>query len=296
MADLDPDLGTRSYPYSRAVASTVAAIGSKYDSLNDMISEYQSSCSETAQLLRDISVAVQNEIDGAEISLAIEDHLNALNSEFVASMRVEKSVQNDTKALKHVQSYASTHAQALGQSAQDVLASEQSVDALNVSFSKSLEQQRQKSSTRTIPGYTPVQMDSYVRFRNAVAGGSIAPTPLLTASDVVQFMELEEVDDDGIMIGRTVRDYKCPITGEYLQNPVRARCGHHFSRDAVLQYIEELSQTNGDEVACPVSGCPYPISVTELVPDAGIELLVNAAWKRERQRTHSARAQATSVQ
>lgn len=296
MADPETNVGTRPYPYSRAVANSIAPIGSKYDVLNDLVSEYQQSCNETAQLLRDISVAVQNEVNGADISLAVEDHMNTLNSEFVTSMRVEKSIRSDAKALQSVQSYASAHAQALGQSAQEVLGSGQSVEALNVTFANILEQQRQKDSRQTTHGYASGSMDRYVRFRNSVVGGSIPPTQSLTAADVLQFMELEDMDEDSIMIGRTVRDYKCPITGEYLEDPVRARCGHHFSRDAVLQYIQMLSETNGDEIACPVSGCHFPIRTSELVTDAGIGPLVNAARARERHRTQSVRAHATSVQ
>ena len=73
--------------------------------------------------------------------------------------------------------------------------------------------------------------------------------------------------------------FKCPITGELFQNPVKKSqwvwvligsesCGHTYSKEGIMNYLR-----NRRSAVCPVAGCDKKVSVQSLVPDEDM------AWK-----------------
>lgn len=71
-------------------------------------------------------------------------------------------------------------------------------------------------------------------------------------------------EDDDIVVGGTVLQYRCPLTASLLQDPViNTKCQHAYSRDAIHTYIRDQGHT-GLQVACPAAGCRQWVSMTSL--------------------------------
>eukprot|EP00475_Leptophrys_vorax_P024154 TRINITY_DN3326_c0_g1_i2.p1 TRINITY_DN3326_c0_g1~~TRINITY_DN3326_c0_g1_i2.p1 ORF type:complete len:284 (+),score=73.23 TRINITY_DN3326_c0_g1_i2:166-1017(+) len=71
--------------------------------------------------------------------------------------------------------------------------------------------------------------------------------------------------------------FMCPLTRSLLVDPVKSsKCGHHYSKQAIMQYIHSKAQHRQPAV-CPVSGCRQLVTSESLEPD------VEAAfWLRRR--------------
>lgn len=82
------------------------------------------------------------------------------------------------------------------------------------------------------------------------------------------------------IITTTRQSYRCPITKQMLEEPVRAPCGHYFSREAILRTLDG---------ACPV--CRRPLEPRQL--RAAPAMAEKARRWREREQRERARERAT---
>ncbi|KAK3814928.1 MAG: zinc-finger of the MIZ type in Nse subunit-domain-containing protein [Benniella sp.] len=90
----------------------------------------------------------------------------------------------------------------------------------------------------------------------------------------------EDGDDDDmeiIMTDTGVHNLKCPITTNFLEDPVTSsECNHSFSKEAILQLIQSRGanrsnkSNNPNKCLCPVHGCNRPISADVLQPNKAL--------------------------
>lgn len=73
--------------------------------------------------------------------------------------------------------------------------------------------------------------------------------------------------EDELFVSRK-SNLKCPISGDYLQSPVRAiTCKHLFSRDAFQEWL----RNSGGRNKCPVAGCNQQFSkIGDVEPDEDV--------------------------
>ena len=84
-------------------------------------------------------------------------------------------------------------------------------------------------------------------------------------------------DDDELQEIHQERSVKCPIMGSFLEEPmVSDKCGHAYSKAAILQYLGSRGTK-----ACPVAGCPHHISQSNLQPDLALQQLVRRHKRRQ---------------
>ncbi|KAK8797922.1 hypothetical protein WA171_005451 [Blastocystis sp. BT1] len=73
----------------------------------------------------------------------------------------------------------------------------------------------------------------------------------------------------GVVEANPENRFKCPITGELFENPVKNEsCGHTYSKEGIMNYLKKRSFA-----VCPVAGCDKTVDVNSLVPDEDM------AWK-----------------
>lgn len=83
----------------------------------------------------------------------------------------------------------------------------------------------------------------------------------------------------GVVEANPENRFKCPITGELFENPVKKyrqvwrlidseSCGHTYSKEGIMNYLKKRSFA-----VCPVAGCDKTVDVNSLVPDEDM------AWK-----------------
>lgn len=88
---------------------------------------------------------------------------------------------------------------------------------------------------------------------------------------------MQEEDDDDMEVGTVElnkdNQFKCPITGELLVNPVRKwcsyvsfmpskECKHTYSKEGIMKILGKKRF-----VMCPVSGCGKKVTADSLEPD-----------------------------
>ncbi|KAI5814440.1 zinc-finger of the MIZ type in Nse subunit-domain-containing protein [Pyronema omphalodes] len=86
----------------------------------------------------------------------------------------------------------------------------------------------------------------------------------------------DEDDDDDIEVAQENVSYKCPLTLLEFVEPVTARCGHSFEKEAVLGMFRR-----GATIACPVPGCNKQIQRAELKRDTFLEGKMRRRKERE---------------
>lgn len=92
--------------------------------------------------------------------------------------------------------------------------------------------------------------------------GENEPMPALKELLPAEEGDADDSDDD-LQMGGVVVSFKCPLTQDYFDKPVRSKtCKHVFSADAIAQHLQ-----NSHAGRCPVSGCAETLRSSELVPD-----------------------------
>ncbi|KAI5794160.1 zinc-finger of the MIZ type in Nse subunit-domain-containing protein, partial [Pyronema domesticum] len=86
----------------------------------------------------------------------------------------------------------------------------------------------------------------------------------------------EEESDDEIEVAQETVSYKCPLTLLEFVEPVTAKCGHSFEKEAVLGMFRR-----GTTIECPVPGCNKHIQRQELKRDAFLEGKMRRRKERE---------------
>ncbi len=70
---------------------------------------------------------------------------------------------------------------------------------------------------------------------------------------------------------------KCPLTQQYLEDPVTSGCGHSYSRAAIMQHIRNSHRGGGAK--CPV--CNAAISAGDLKTDEKVRRLVQRELRKK---------------
>ncbi|ODV92252.1 hypothetical protein CANCADRAFT_839 [Tortispora caseinolytica NRRL Y-17796] len=79
----------------------------------------------------------------------------------------------------------------------------------------------------------------------------------------------DDENDDDLVVQRAVESFKCPLTGDLLQNPVtNSLCKHAYSKEAIMQYIERDPTMR---YSCPVAGCTQFVSENVLIANPALE-------------------------
>lgn len=77
------------------------------------------------------------------------------------------------------------------------------------------------------------------------------------ADGLARGVTIDNEDDDEIVMGGTVRQFRCPITADILRDPViHAPCQHAYSREALASYMAQAPGRHGS-VRCPAAGCQH---------------------------------------
>jgi len=100
---------------------------------------------------------------------------------------------------------------------------------------------------------------AYVEFRARIweVNGDGAMPPL---TDMIPAEPGDGADDDELVVGGTVQQFRCPLTALILDDPVvSSACGHAYSRAAIHAYLQER-RLETRHVPCPAAGCPERVS------------------------------------
>lgn len=286
------------FQYPRTAASDVSKLGSKYDELKRLNVEFETALVDATRLLYEVSQAVHGEENALELLQTVDDHKSIINSEYIASMKVAARIDFDREALGSTSEHAFKSAHEPGANIERIAESGATVIPLDVHFDKECNKWNafvyQSAGAKL---FERSQLAAYVKLRNIAAFGTSQPEPeeALALEDVLRdFENLDDDDSDDIMVGRVVHSYKCPLTGEFLEDPMRAPCGHYFSKAAILGHIRQIrEQDRVENIPCPVGGCPQKFRPETLVPEKGILLSIKAARDREILQTQSLRSHAT---
>jgi hypothetical protein len=101
----------------------------------------------------------------------------------------------------------------------------------------------------------------------------------------------DDDDDELTVVGgqnATVSGLTCPLTGKFLEDPVKnIRCGHAYCKNAILVHLQKSS-------VCPVAGCGNKgVKKSHVVPDLELIQLVRRQKRRcdaEREHLHLSQA------
>eukprot|EP00466_Bigelowiella_natans_P002230 jgi/Bigna1/82535/fgenesh1_pg.93_\ len=84
-------------------------------------------------------------------------------------------------------------------------------------------------------------------------------------------------DDEDLVAVDMKRNFKCPITKDTLENPVKNQtCGHIYSREAIMTLLK-----GKQKYKCPCAGCSQYVTVAGLVRDKKIEKELRAFIEEE---------------
>ncbi|VVT56079.1 uncharacterized protein SAPINGB_P004790 [Magnusiomyces paraingens] len=96
-----------------------------------------------------------------------------------------------------------------------------------------------------------------------------------------EYSDYDEDEDDDLVVEETVQSYKCPLTKQYYENPVRSRvCGHSFSSAAIYEILNN-SYFHSDKILCPIPACSHHFSRNDLEPNPQLDRETKAAKRRE---------------
>ncbi|OLL26922.1 E3 SUMO-protein ligase NSE2 [Neolecta irregularis DAH-3] len=93
---------------------------------------------------------------------------------------------------------------------------------------------------------------------------------------------LDEDSDEDIQIQSITQNLKCPLTLQYYEEPMKARCGHIFDKSALYDMFSQRS-VNAQSLPCPQSGCNNLVTKEELKLDRPTLRLVESAKEKERE-------------
>ncbi|KAI8075235.1 zinc-finger of the MIZ type in Nse subunit-domain-containing protein [Gongronella butleri] len=89
-------------------------------------------------------------------------------------------------------------------------------------------------------------------------------------------------NDDDIEVSATRRSLKCPLTQEFLVEPVTSKtCKHTYSKSSVISMLRRSNHSG--IIECPVAGCRTELRTADLYEDTLMERLVAKAKERGEQ-------------
>jgi len=103
-------------------------------------------------------------------------------------------------------------------------------------------------------------------------------------------------DDDDIEIEETqgAASLKCPITGRFLEQPLKNKaCGHVYSHEGIMSHIRAKGRA---ACPCPVGGCANQnVTLQQLEKDVEMEMAVRRQKRREDQEMQQRASQADDL-
>jgi len=107
-------------------------------------------------------------------------------------------------------------------------------------------------------------------------------------------------DDDDIEVfraaGSQVNSLKCPITGLFLEEPMKNKvCGHFYSKEAIMHHLQ-TKQRNRRTPNCPVAGCGNTVTLAQLEKDVMMETMVRREMRRQDQANQLRATQASVLE
>jgi hypothetical protein len=140
-------------------------------------------------------------------------------------------------------------------------AQSQGSDANVVDYEARLNQLMDKEEDRLKPTRLPVAQETYCRELGTELG----------EKDVYEKAKSADDDDIEVMMGsRNAIQLKCPVTSQFLEEPVKNKlCGHVFSKRGIMHMLK------AGQCRCPVAGCTNSrVTQDQLEDDAATALLV----------------------
>ncbi|KNE57481.1 hypothetical protein AMAG_03190 [Allomyces macrogynus ATCC 38327] len=78
-------------------------------------------------------------------------------------------------------------------------------------------------------------------------------------------------DDDLVVVSDRLEDFRCPITGRTIDDPLKSKvCNHVYEAEAIRGFIRDATRRR-EQAECPTTGCNKILSLSDLVKDAGVE-------------------------
>ncbi|KAI9297360.1 hypothetical protein K502DRAFT_357222 [Neoconidiobolus thromboides FSU 785] len=97
--------------------------------------------------------------------------------------------------------------------------------------------------------------------------------------DVAKELSGSSEEDDEVLISSQKENLKCPITTNWLENPVTNKpCQHTYSRNAILGYVKKKAKAK-----CPVAGCNKLVVASTLISNKLLADKVERMKNRERE-------------
>ena len=93
----------------------------------------------------------------------------------------------------------------------------------------------------------------------------------------------EETVGVGIVIGQVEVSLTCPLAKTLMVDPVKnKKCGHSFSKQAILHHIRKYRQNHRKEATCPIGGCNVKLKEADFEPNADLEKAIRKKEREER--------------
>ena len=90
----------------------------------------------------------------------------------------------------------------------------------------------------------------------------------------------DDDDDDELVINKSKANVVCPLSRALFDDPVRAQCGHTFSRQALLDLARQTKGAS-KQPPCPIPGCTRKINMAKLEADEDKAYEVREYKRRE---------------
>jgi hypothetical protein len=190
-----------------------------------------------------------------EVQAFLEEQRGRLQKLAESNVLRERTVDTFVSSVKRLQ-------QEVG-SAQSRQSQNESSDENVVDYEARLNELMDQEDVRREPTRLPVAQETYCRELGTELG----------MKDVFEKAKRANDDDDDIevMMGsRTAVQLKCPVTSQFLEEPVKNKlCGHVFSKRGIMHMLKS------GPCRCPVAGCTNSrVTQEQLEDDAATALLV----------------------
>jgi hypothetical protein len=191
-----------------------------------------------------------------EVQAFLEEQRGRLQKLAESNVLRERTVDTFVSSVKRLQQEVGNGATAQSQS-------QGSGDDNVVDYEARLNELMDKEDERLQPTRLPVAQENYCRELGTELGEKDAFEKAKNGGD--------DDDDIEVMMGsRNAIQLKCPVTSQYLEEPVKNKlCGHVFSKRGIMHMLRQ------GPCRCPVAGCTNGrVTQDQLEDDAATALLV----------------------
>ncbi|WFC98493.1 hypothetical protein MYAM1_001221 [Malassezia yamatoensis] len=116
------------------------------------------------------------------------------------------------------------------------------------------------------------QHAAYFDFRSRIwevhSEGAMPPLTDMIAAEQGDENHDNHDDDEEIVVGGTMRQFRCPLTTTLLEDPVESTvCPHAYSRAAITEYIQQAGRRGAE---CPAAACHAVLTLRNLSDAPGL--------------------------